>query len=288
MKQYFLKDAVVNSLLGGEEYKDYVAAIISEVLGMPYETIKSSLKIRANRINTNINRKNSIADNMYSIYGHVINIEINYTDTKESKNKNMRYVFNLILDQVEVGDKDIYEKVIQININNYDFFKKGKFIYHSTLREEKNNLKRSDLFEIYDINMEFLREMSYNQIKKIKSSNLKRLLYVLICEDKEKREELYKGDEIMEKVNDGLFKLTEDGVLYYDYEEFHNREAHELGMTKGLEEGMKKGLEQGRKETLKEIIFNLYNNQGKKVEEIATLINISKESVSEIIEENIK
>lgn len=290
MKQYFLKDTVINSLLGKEECKDFVAAIISEVMKLPYDKVKDNLRIKGNYINTNVNRKNSVADNMYNIEDGVINIEINYSCTKESVNKNMRYLCNLLLDQVDIGKKDIYDKVTQININNYDYFKKGEFIYHSTLRDEKYNLERSDLLEIYDINMEYLRKISYNQVKKLSSSNLKRLLYILICEDKDKRDRLYRGDEMMEKVNDELYHLTEDGVLYYDVEEFHNREAHEIGMTKGIEEGLKKGLEQGLKKGLEQgkrekqvDIIKRLCAFGMSIEDISKVLDISIEEINDII-----
>lgn len=302
--QYFLKDEVINTILGNEKFKDYTSAIISAVIEVPYEEVYKNLQYKSNRINENIKLKNSITDNMYSLENDVVNIEINYNYSKETVNKNMRYLCHLLIDQVSPGEKDLYKNVIQININNYDFFKKGEFIYKSTLREEKYNIKRSELMEIYDINMDYLSKLSYNKIKGMTKSRLEKLLYIFVCDDEEKRGKICEGDVLMERVNDELYKLTEDGVLYYDLEEFHNRVARELGMNdgykKGIKEGKKKGIEEGRKqgieegkkqgieegriETLHQNIIGFYKN-GVSVKTIAKCVNMSEEDVLSILKD---
>ncbi len=172
------------------------------------------------------------------------------------KSKNMRYVYQLILRQVKRGEKDIYKKVWQINLNAFDYFKKGMFIYRSYIMEESLHIKRSDEIEIIDINLEKLGKLSYNDIKEEANNSLEKLLYVFTCEDKEKRKELYRNNEIMEKVNDKLEDLTEDfdSILFYDREEFRKKESEELGETRKAKEIAKKLLAKGMPESdIKEV-----------------------------------
>lgn len=153
----YLKDSIINSLLNKEEMKEFTAYIISDLLKIPFKDVYKNLKIESNRINNNINLKNSITDNMYSLEKDLVNIEVNYNFTVESQNKNVRYMCQLLLNQVKVGDRDICKKVHQININAFDIFGEEDFLYKSTLRDEKYNKVRNELIEIYDINMKKLK-----------------------------------------------------------------------------------------------------------------------------------
>ena len=84
------------------------------------------------------------------------------------------------------------KKIHQINIDNYDLFKKGKFIYHSYLMEETLHLKRDDLVEVIDINLDFLSEIMYT-LKKLVKMDLRWLLYLFVCSDRKKRTISKKG-----------------------------------------------------------------------------------------------
>lgn len=58
-------------------------------------------------------------------------------------------------------------------MNNFDYYKKGNFLYHSYMMEENSHKKRNDLLEIVDINLEYLSDISYNEIKKLDEKDLK-------------------------------------------------------------------------------------------------------------------
>jgi len=149
----------------------------------------------------------------------LINIEVNFNNKERVQNKNMKYVCQLVLRQTKVNNKELNIKPIyQININNFDIFKKERFVYQSYLMEKEFHMKRSELFQIIDINMDFLTKIDYTEIKK---DSLEKLLFILICEDNNKLDELYVGDGIMEKVRNKMLDLTEEDwqELYYNPEE---------------------------------------------------------------------
>ena len=85
--------------------------------------------------------------------------------------------------------------------------------------------------EIYDINLDWLKKVDYNDIKKIK---LAKLLYLFVEEDLEKITKMYEGDELMTDVKKEAEKILEnfDALLYYDPYEF----GKEVGMDKGRDE----------------------------------------------------
>lgn len=266
----YLRDDIAGILLTDETLKDYVISIISASTSIKKEDIKD-LKLITPRINSNTNIKYSEVDAVYESSDNIINIEVNYNESKLSIAKNNRYVYHLILRQVKKGDIDLYKKVWQININNYDYFKKGEFIYHSYIMDEKYHECRDDGVEIIDINLAYLEKLSYNEIKKEGTNSLIRLLYIMLCEDKEERVKLYKSDRIMDKVNDKIDELTEefDSILFYNKEEFRKAESEELG------------IEKGRKEREKEIAKKMLE-ENMSLELISKLTGLSKEEIEEL------
>ena len=67
------------------------------------------------------------------------------------------------------------------------------------MREESINEKRDNMITIYDINLDYLRNIGYNKIKKGTIFNLEKILYIFICDNKYLLDEIYKGDKVMNK-----------------------------------------------------------------------------------------
>lgn len=222
------------------------------------------------RINASVNTKYSIADVILENNTSIINIEINYVDTETGQVKNLRYICNLILRQIPIGMEDKIKPIYQININNYDIFKKDKFIYRSYLMEEKLHIKRDDFITIIDINVDFLNNIDYNNIKDDKDS-LEYLLYIFVNDNKEELDKLYLDDIIMEKVRDKLHVLHSEDLedLYYDHEEFRKQCSYDLGLKEGKSE---KAIEIAKKLlNLNVSIDNIIEATGLTKEEIESL-----------------
>ena len=122
-----------------------------------------------------------------------------------------------------------------------------------------------------------MRNIDYNQIKRGRADSLKKLLYIFICNDKNKREELYNGDNLMEKVNKKLEFLTDEfGNLYYDKEAYMDAVYYELGT--------KDGIEIGAKNKSIEIAKNLIQ-MNLNIDDIIKITSLTKEEVVKLKEE---
>ncbi len=232
-KTRYLRDDIAGIILTDESCRSYVERLVSSALEIDLELVKDNLVLKTPRVNSNVNLKYSMVDAIYESNDIIINIEVNYSRQSSTNAKNMRYVCHLLLNQIPKKKLQEYhlKPIYQININGYDVFNAGKFIYRSYLMEEKLHIIRDGFFSLIDINVDFLSEMDYNKIKKEDPNSLERLLYIFVCDNKDKLDEVYIGDEIMDKVREKLSALTDDfaNELYYDREEFINQVSYEEG-----------------------------------------------------------
>lgn len=276
----YLRDDVANIILTCEECREYVEKIISSVLEVPGEFIKNNLTLKTPRINQNVETKYSMVDAIYETDDIIINLEVNMNGNKTTNIKNMRYVCHLVLSQIPKGMKEEYnlKPIYQININGYDYFKAGKFIYRSYIMEETLHQIRDNFITIIDINMDILSKIDYNEIAKDKNS-LEYLLYIFVCQQNE-IEKLYKRDEIMEKVKKKLSALTEDFAegLYYNREEYINQVSYEEGKEAGVKEGKEAGLKEGKKERT----FEIAKGMLKKSMNVSDILEITGLSAEEL------
>ena len=86
--------------------------------------------------------------------------------------------------------------------------------------------------EIFDINVDLLTEIDYNEIEKLNERDLKWLLYIFVCGDKRLREEVYGESEMMKKVNQKVEKYNDplDAYLFYDKKELDEAGMYQMGM----------------------------------------------------------
>jgi len=277
----YLKDKIANIIFTDESCKEYVESVVSAALNIPLEIVKDNLILKTNRINNNLSTKYSYVDAIYENNTSIINIEINYNNTKSLRNKNMRYVCQLLLKGL--NNKEI-KPIYQININNYDVYNKNRFIYRSVIMKKDLHKIRDDYLSIIDINVDFLSNMNYNEIKEDKES-LEYLLYIFVNDNNKELDRLYLNNKIMENVREKLSVLSEDFMegLYYDREELLNEASFEEGMEKGMKEGLEKGLEEGKAKKTKEIAKNLLK-LNMSIKDIITATNLSKEEIESLIE----
>lgn len=284
----FFKDKIAGIIFTDAYFIEYIETIVSNLLELKYEDVHGHLILITPRVNANFNTKGSIVDAAYESTNNIINIEINFNNDHFIQDKNYRYVCNLILKQ-EVGKnkKQKYLKnVTQININRFDYFHKNEFVYTSVLMEQKHHLIRSNLVTIYDINMDFLNNFKYNDIKEVSDSSLEKLLYPLVCDNINDLKKLYKGNKIMEKVTNKISVMQENWYedLYYDPEELRRlglEEAKEEAKAEGLAEGLAEGIKQTKIETAKNLI-----QMGLSNEDTSKATNLPVEEVIKLRESN--
>ncbi len=251
----FLDDIIVPKILKSEECREYLVSIIAAVLGMDKEYVMKNLKLIDTEINENIRNKDGEVDAIVENDEMFINIEVNTKKSKQSQIKNSVYIAHLVIRQTKPGELYKMKPVVQINVDGFDRYNKNEFIYHSVVMEEKHHIKRENVFiDIYDINLDFLSKIDYNQIKKLSEKDLKWLLYIFVCQDENLMKNLYSENGMMKKVGKKMedFMKEFDRLLVYDRIAFKEAEAREEGLEEGREKGLKEGMQQGIKQGIKE------------------------------------
>jgi len=269
-KEVYLKDKIAKILFTSKETRAFTEELIAKAIDVPISVVKNNLELLPTSVNHNINIQYSEADALYENNTSIINIEINYVNYKTLDMKNMKYVCHLMLNQMKINEG--YKKlkpIYQICINNFDIFKKDKFIYRSYIMEETLHEKRNDMMSIIDINIDYLKKKNYTEIE---DGSLEKLLYIFVCNDKEILEKIYKGDEIMKKVVEKVSTLTDDfaNELYYDKEEIINEYSYDLGVEETKIEIIKNLL---RKNISEEDILEITNITIEQLEEIKNSLN---------------
>ena len=270
-----LKDKVVKKLLNSEHpvCREYLVRLISASTGIDAKLLRNNIELITPNISSNSNYINSVSDVMVKANENYYNIEINYNNVRIAIVKNNIYMYNSILRQVHISDdyKNV-KGVIQININNYDLFKKGEFIYDSMMIEKKHHITRDNMLRVIDINLDFLTNIDYNVVKKGNKYNLEKLLYFFICNDIKLLDNIYEGDTFMRDVSK-IFNIDIEDLdkqLYYDYDEYMKEVSYEQGEIDGA------------LKSKKEIIKNMLDKKFSK-EEIMELTNLDEETYNEII-----
>ena len=251
-----LTDKFAKILFNTKVGQKYLTKLISLIIDTPVELLGQSFIPLNPHISVHPDVVSSEADLVYENGDIFVNLEINFHDSLKLNNKNQVYLHQLILRQVSSDIK----KVFQINLNGYDEFKRNEFIYRSKVIEEKYNIERYDNLEIIDINLYKLYEMDYNLVME-GTDELKKMLYLFVCDDNDLLVRLYEGDRFMKKVlkEANRLKVNIDDLLLYDKEEI-KRDVYEAGVK--------------RRNSI-EIAIKLLKNQKYTFEEIADMTDLA-------------
>lgn len=265
----YLYDFYATKIFADEEFKEYLMLVISKILKRDIEEIKKDFKYLNVRLGLSRMNVDSEADVVVKTGIGYVSLEINWTMTKKTIRKNMGYVCSLYLSQLETSeDYGKLEDIFQINFNREDLFKEGEFVYTSRLYDDKSKKARKhNILQIIDVNMEYLKKMSYTTIKEMEERSLERLLYIFVEHDPERLNELYEGDELMRKVKNKFFYLESslERFLLYDKQALRESNLKEEFQRIGLEEGREEGRQQERKRFMEALAdLNLSEEQMRK------------------------
>ena len=251
----FINDRAAKLLLTDINLRDYVCLIISKLLKLNYNYVKNNLELVHNGVNENQNIKGRDTDALFENDYSVINFEFNTEYKSAYIIKNNMYVFHLYLRKLKPGEKERKIKPIyQINVNNFDIYQKGEFIYKTQLCETTYHCIRDNNLIIYDINMDFLKKLSYNEIDGMPSDSLEKLFLIFYNREDFNYEQFYDGNPIMERVIKRLEEMWEnfDDMLYYDVEKLR-KAADDEAMKETIEKQVAEKVEKREKEITKEI-----------------------------------
>ena len=280
-EKYFLKEVVSKKLLKNESIgKQLSAILVSDVLGLDFDTVYNNIVVSTDEIAFSSKTVNSTADMILNNLDDkiIIDIEINGYNGIHKKNQILSYVCQLFLGQIKNNfDYLSINKVLQINIDNFDFLGKGDFMYDIYLMDKKYREIASNEIQIVHFNLDYLRELDYTIIKE---NELMKNLYVFVCGLNELDEFVSNcdGDNFMKKIVKEVKKISgeEHIIPYMTEDEMREFDRQYYG---------KIYREEGRKEGKREMIINLYQNNVS-LDIISKSSGLSIKEIQKIIENN--
>ena len=266
-------DYVFKSVLS--ENKEYLARILSNILNIDKEYILDNL-VYKNTEHTKITKKDKrkISDLIVEVENMKINLEMNKGYYKSLTHKNNMYVYRLALGGIKEKEEYIdYDKmIIQVNFDVKWKFS-DKLVVKFEMIEKETGKKRCDYIEsndpiIYHVNLSKIKDMYYN---KDKLNTFERELALMILDDKKELKEVSEGDDVMDKVNEKICKLSDDEILQGIYV----KEEMDAWM-KRLD--LKYAKEEGKKEANMETARKLLK-KGMEIKDIIDITGITKEQI---------
>ena len=226
--------------------KKYVENLINEKV--TYVNILNS-KLIVN----NIELRSKTVDILLETDESIVNIEINTKFTKLEKERNLKYLFTILSNVEKVRESYITsKKVIQVNLNFPN--KKNNGNVYKIIGQD--NTIYSEKVKIINYNIEYYKELCYNQVNK---DELTYLLGILDMDNKEldkivkERRELKMLADMIKDINDEkkLFEymdpLEEKKKWERTYELIGEKRGEKKGRKSGIIEGRKAGIIEGEK-----------------------------------------
>ena len=283
-EKYFLREVISKKLFKNESIgKQLSAIVISDVLGIDYDTIYKNIVISTDEISFSSLTVNSVADIILNDDEDkmTINIEINGYDGLHKRNQILSYVCQLFLGQIRKKEDYLkIKKVLQINIDTFDFLGYNEFMYNIFLMDTVHHQIASNEIQIVHLNLDYLRKVDYTIIKE---NELMKYLYFFVCgtESLDKLAKKCDGDKFMKKIVKEVKKISgEENVIPYMTED----EMKEFDKKYYGDIFRKEGHLEGREEARREMIISLYNN-GASLDLISKSSNLSLDEVKKIIKE---
>lgn len=278
------RDTIIKNLLTSSEAGlNYLAMIVCKVLGLSYDDFTFSL-IHSNVV-VNKNVVNNEVDIALQNSNIVVNIEVNSKKGNRMERKNNSYICQLILRQTRnsVDYERKYKKVYQINLNTFGVTKDKRFIVKSKILDVETHEEIHPMFEIYDINLAKILDKDYTIVREDRES-LEKLLYLLICSDKEKMNEVYDGAEFMAKITREINTQEDDfdKLLFYNSEVLKEDKYFEESLEEARKEALAEGREQSKLDIAKAMLEKNYD-----INSICDIANLSLD-VLEKLQEGLK
>ncbi len=257
--------------------KELTARVVGEVLKVDYKDIINNMRLISEDMLFSTKTLDSRTDMMLEMDRYYVNIEFCYTRGNTRQKQMDSYVYEIFLGQVrKTSDYKGMKNIVQIMIENYDYFGCGEFSYEVCFMEKKLHIPENNMITKFHISLESLKNIDYNSIKYERNA-LKKILYMFVC-DENNLEKAYRGDTFMEQVIKNAKEISgKDKIpLYLSESEIRRLDR---------EEAVQEGYDTGIIEKQNEMIINMYKNNIS-LDIISKVSGLTIEEVKKIIDEN--
>ena len=235
--------------------KDILKRYVENLIG---EKVTYVNILNSKLIVSNIELKSKTVDILLETDDSIVNIEINTKFSKLEKERNLKYLFTVLSNIEKIKDSYITsKKVIQVNLNFPNKKTSGNII---ELKKNDNKIY-SEKIKIINYNIEYYKELCYNQVNK---DELTYLLGILDMDSDEldnivkERRDLKVLADMIKDINDEkrLFEfmdpLEEKKKWERTFEEIGEKRGKKKGRKAGIIEGKKSGIMETAKKMLKD------------------------------------
>ena len=247
-----VSDTMFDTMINNESRKKYAALIISSVLERDYNEIYNSIEYVKNKLDKQLDiEKGREVDFICKLKDEYIGIEMNNNYSKEVFERNISYAMGIYKSKEIRGSKYSFNKILQINLNNFTFENNDKEVEEYALRNE-NGEYLTEKIKIINIYLPNIRKKYYN---KEELNELDKVMLVLNEEDNNNLSKLYKGEKVMEDyVKDAKrASISDDIVGLYD-KELHEELLRNTELYNAEQKGIREKAIETAKNMLKENI----------------------------------
>ena len=235
-KPSILSNTMFKTMFYNSKRLKYSVKFISYYLDISYEELIKNIRLVKSELDKESNdMKEERSDYVAEINNSKINIEVNNTNSVEVMERNLEYAFRLYGERVRIGKKynNIYNQVIQININNFSFIGNDKIVDIYSFQNDEG-IVLNDKLTIIQIYIPNLRKKCYTMGRE-KLSEEEKYLLGLVEEDKEFSKSIGGDLDIMiEYVNE-----AGEVTMGTNFGESYDKEwaLQDQGRREGIEEG---------------------------------------------------
>ena len=266
-----ISDTMFETMINNESRKKYAVLIIASVLKRDYYEIYDSIEYVKNKLDKQLDiEKGREVDFICKLKDEYIGIEMNNNYSKEAYERNISYAMGIYKSKEIRGSRYSFNKVIQININNFTFENNNKEVEEYALRNEDGEYL-TEKIKIINIYLPNIRKKYYN---KEELNELDKVMLVLNEEDNNNLSKLYKGERVMEDyVKDAKrASINDDIVGLYD------KELHEeLLRNTELYNAKQKGIRENKIETAKNML-----KESISIDIISKVTGLTKEEIEKL------
>ena len=278
-KKYNLKnDVIFKAFFGKKGNEQFLIDFLTGLLKINIKEIE--IKEEVNLLQLTRDEKGGRLDLQARLdNGSIVNIEIQIKDKKNMIERSIIYGSKVISKELKRGmDYEDAQKVIMVNILNYEIFEYKEYVSESMLvLKDHRDYEISDMIKYYYIELPKYRKEKTNMNDKLNQ-------WLALIDDTD-RGKIEMAKEKNEKIKSALDEMT---YLTGDEEVQRLVELHEKwemdwnsSMNRARKEGMEKGITKGIKQNQKETAIKMLQ-KGINIKTIMELTGLTEEEIKKL------
>lgn len=258
--------------------EDLLRKMLEKIFKEKIETIEME---PTERNTGNLKVKRKTLDAFVTTPNKKIGIEVNSNNEDYVRPRNMSYISDTYSHQTLVSET--YTEEVEIVQINFSYGLKDDKPCRTYYVQDDEGKKFVENFKIYEINMDYYKNIWDNKNEKEIEENK---IFVMLDLGLQDLEKLSKKDRMVQKYMEELERINKNPEFreYMSAEE-DARKIHNTYVKKGLEEGLKQGLEKGLEQGIEKGIIKTAKNMiniGMSFEDISKVTGLSIKKIEKL------